>query len=54
MLSRPLPLHLLRSRDLIAIATAHLAIAAQIYPGGKTTHSVFKASLTVNLVLQFR
>ena len=38
-------LDLLRSKGFIAIATATSAFAAQIYPGGKTAHSVFKVSL---------
>ena len=37
-------LDLLRSKGLIAIATATSAFAAQIYPGGKTAHSLFKVS----------
>lgn len=34
-----------RSMGRIAIPTATAAFAAQIYPGGRTTHSAFKVSL---------
>ena len=45
-------LDFIRSRGQIAIATATSAFAAQIYPGGKTAHSVFKVrlSLMINLL----
>ena len=34
----------LRSREQIVIATATSAFAAQLYDGGRTTHSAFKVS----------
>ena len=34
-----------RSRHKIVLATATSAFAAQLYPGGRTTHAVFKASI---------
>jgi len=46
-------LDLLRSKGLIAIATATSAFAAQIYPGGKTAHSVFKVCLNHSITSSF-
>jgi DNA replication protein DnaC len=34
----------IRSRGLIVLLTAMAAFAAQLYPGGRTTHSAFKVS----------
>ena len=45
-------LDLLQSKGLIAIATATSAFAAQIYPGGKTAHSVFKVLFKKPLFLK--
>ena len=42
-------LDLVRSHGKIAIATATSAFAAQIYPGGKTAHSVFKVCISFTL-----
>ena len=42
-------LDLVRSKGQIAIATATSAFAAQIYPGGKTAHSVFKVGVFATL-----
>jgi len=41
-------LDLIRSRGLIRIATATSTFAAQVYPGGKTAHSVFKVLLSLS------
>jgi hypothetical protein len=35
---------MLRSKELILLATATSAFAAQLYPGGRTTHSTLKVS----------
>src|SRR6266550_8242594 len=40
----------LRSQNEIVLATATSAFAAQLYPGGKTTHSTFKVMLDVTLI----
>ena len=39
-----------RSLGRIVIPTATAAFAAQLYPGGRTTHSAFKVAFFVSLV----
>jgi ABC-type transport system involved in cytochrome c biogenesis ATPase subunit len=41
---------LLRSRQAIVIPTATSAFAAQLYPGGRTTHSAFKVSSSMQVL----
>lgn len=40
-----------RATGLIVIPTATSAFAAQLYPGGRTAHSVFKASSPLHLII---
>jgi predicted ATPase len=43
----------IRSLGKIVIPTATAAFAAQLYPGGRTTHSAFKVSILDGFVSKF-